>query len=96
VPDVPHVALVDEYYAYDDKYIVRGAYTDPMSEAVRRDRDGIMRAGGYRIEEAWERALRCAVAGLDIMPLSGIPEPSSEGKPLQSMDAAGDVIMASV
>lgn len=32
-----------------------------------------MRAGGYMVEEAWERALRSAVAGLDLAPLQGLP-----------------------
>lgn len=72
VPDVPHVPLQDDWYAYEDKFVLQNNYDDPISEAVRRDREGIMRAGGYLVEEAWERALRCAVAGLDLMPLSGI------------------------
>ncbi|KAH9951284.1 CDK-activating kinase assembly factor MAT1-domain-containing protein [Amylocystis lapponica] len=71
VPDVPHVPLQDDWYAYEDKFVIRESYDDPASEAVRRDREGIMRAGGYRVEEAWERALRYAVAGLEIMPLEG-------------------------
>ncbi|KAA1474853.1 CDK-activating kinase assembly factor [Dentipellis sp. KUC8613] len=75
VPDVPHVPLQDDWYAYDDKYTMRETYVDPASEAVRRDREGIMRAGGYRVEEAWERALRSAVAGLEVTPLVGL-EPS--------------------
>ena len=54
-----------------------------MSEPVRKDKEGIMRAGGYRIEEAWERAVRSAVAGLDLRPLVGLIEPD------------GDVVMAS-
>lgn len=69
VPDVPHVPLQDDWDAYEDKYVMRDNYFDPFSDAVRRDREGIMRAGGYRVEEAWERALRCAVAGLDVAPL---------------------------
>ena len=45
-----------------------------------------MRAGGYIIEEAWERALRSAVAGLDLQPLVGFgPETEPDG----------DVVMAS-
>lgn len=72
VPDVPHVPLQDDWYAHEDKFTVRDDYEDPISEAVRRDREGIMRAGGYIIEEAWERALRYAVAGLEIKPLSGL------------------------
>ena len=75
VPDVPHVPLQDSWYAYDDLFTMLDTYDDPMSEAVRRDRDGIMRAGGYKIEEAWERALRTAVAGLDMMPLEGLHAP---------------------
>ena len=68
VPDQPHVPLSDTYYAYEDMFALRSSYSDPASDAVRRDKEGIMRAGGYRVEEAWERALRYAVAGLDISP----------------------------
>lgn len=71
VPDPPHVPLQDDWDDYKDKYVVRTSYHDPMSEPVRKDKEGIMRAGGYRIEEAWERALRSAVAGLDLQPLVG-------------------------
>lgn len=71
IPDEPHVPLQDDWYAYEDMFVLRDSYDDPASEAVRRDREGIMRAGGYRVEEAWERALRYAVAGLEIMPLQG-------------------------
>ncbi|KAF4604086.1 TFIIH/NER complex subunit [Pleurotus pulmonarius] len=72
VPDPPHVPLQDDYYAYEDVFAMRpGGYDDVMSEAVRRDREGIMRGGGYRVEEAWERALRSSVAGLDLMPRGG-------------------------
>ncbi|THH13611.1 hypothetical protein EW146_g6635 [Bondarzewia mesenterica] len=85
VPDVPHVPLQDDWDAYEDKFVMRDTYYDPASDAVRRDREGIMRAGGYRVEEAWERALRCAVAGLDVHPLVGL-----------SSDAPDvDVVMAS-
>ena len=92
IPDIPHVPFNDNYYSYDDKYELRpGGFDDFFSEAVRKDREGIMRAGGYRIEEAWERALRCAVAGLDLPPLVGL-----EGvlQSLPATDASGDVIMA--
>jgi CDK-activating kinase assembly factor MAT1 len=76
VPDPPHVPLQDDWYAYEDLYVVRDQYDDMYSDAVRKDREGIMRAGGYRVEEAWDRALRCAVAGLDLAPLSGLnPSP---------------------
>jgi CDK-activating kinase assembly factor MAT1 len=90
VPDVPHVPLQDSYYGYEDRYAVKEAYDDPWSDAVRRDKEGIMRAGGYRVEEAWERAIRSTVAGLDLMPLSGL-HPVAEGL----VDAGGDVVMAS-
>jgi CDK-activating kinase assembly factor MAT1 len=70
VPDQPHVPLQDDYYAYEDLYSLRSSYFDPASDAVRRDKEGIMRAGGYCIEEAWTRAIRSAVAGLDILPSS--------------------------
>jgi CDK-activating kinase assembly factor MAT1 len=73
VPDVPHIPFQDCWYAYEDKYTLRsGGYEDFMSEAVRKDREGIMRGGGYMIEEAWERALRSAVAALDLPSLPGL------------------------
>lgn len=72
VPDVPHVPLQDNYYAYSDMFMQRDTYYDPVSEAVRKDREGIMRAGGYMVDQAWERALRFAVAGLEIAPLAGV------------------------
>lgn len=64
--------LQDDWYAYEDKFVLRDNYDDPVSDAVRRDREGIMRAGGYRVEEAWERALRSAVADLELRPLQGV------------------------
>ncbi|CAK5279375.1 unnamed protein product [Mycena citricolor] len=82
--DTPHVPLQDDYYAYEDKFTLQAVYVDPASEAVRKDREGIMRAGGYRVEEAWERALRSAVAGLDVWPLD---------MPVHQVDQSGDVIM---
>ena len=86
IPDPPHLPLQDDWDDYSDKYVVQPNYYDPMSEPVRKDKEGIMRAGGYRIEEAWERALRSAVAGLDLQPLVGLsPEIESDG----------DVLMAS-
>jgi len=93
VPDLPHVPLQDDWYAYEDMFVMRESYEDPFSEAVRKDREGIMRGGGYRVEEAWERALRSAVAGLDIPPLAGAC-PSDAGPPFV-LDQGGDVVMAS-
>ncbi|KAF8636610.1 hypothetical protein AX17_003420 [Amanita inopinata Kibby_2008] len=73
VPDVPHVPLQDDYYAYEDKFQLGSTgYDDLFSDAVRQDREGIMRGGGYIVEEAWDRALRCAVAALDVPPLVGL------------------------
>lgn len=92
VPDEPHVPLNDNWSAYEDKFVLReSGYFDPMSEAVRKDREGIMRGGGYIVNEAWERALRSAVAGLDIMPLGESGPPAGGSNPL----ASGDVVMAS-
>ncbi|KAE9395013.1 CDK-activating kinase assembly factor [Gymnopus androsaceus JB14] len=91
VPDVPHVPLQDDWYAYEDLYTVRaGGYDDFFSDAVRKDREGIMRAGGYRVEEAWNRALLSAVAGLDIM-TAVWTSAQSQSKPLDV-----DVVMESV
>jgi CDK-activating kinase assembly factor MAT1 len=86
VPDVPYVPLQDDWYAYEDMFEMKGMYEDRASEAVRKDREGIMRAGGYRVEDAWERALRSAVAGLDLQPLL---------LELPVGDIGGDIIMAS-
>ncbi|CAA7267937.1 unnamed protein product [Cyclocybe aegerita] len=93
VPDVPHVPFQDNWYSYDDKYQLnpRG-YNDFFSEAVRKDREGIMRGGGYMVEEAWDRALRCAVAALDLQPLVGLDVPA----PWPQTDSSGDIIMATV
>ncbi|OJT08692.1 RNA polymerase II transcription factor B subunit 3 [Trametes pubescens] len=93
VPDVPHVPLQDDWYAYDDMYTMRESYHDPVSDAVRRDRDGIMRAGGYLVEQAWGRALRFAVAGLEIMPLSG-EQPQAQEPMVVDSEGPVDVVMA--
>jgi CDK-activating kinase assembly factor MAT1 len=90
VPDVPHVPFQDNWFSYEDKYRVNPkGYSDFFSEAVRKDREGIMRGGGYIVEEAWERALRYAVAALDLPPSVGLPFTST-------IDSSGDVVMASV
>jgi CDK-activating kinase assembly factor MAT1 len=81
------VPLQDDWYAYEDMYVLRDDYNDPVSEAVRKDRDGIMRGGGYQVKEAWERALRSAVAGLEIPPLIGMDLPVAP--------VGQDVVMAS-
>lgn len=70
IPDVPHVPLQDDWYAYGDMYTRLDHYDDMYSEAVRQDQEGIMKAGGYKVEEAWERALRSAVTALFLPPLS--------------------------
>ncbi|KAH9901239.1 CDK-activating kinase assembly factor [Cubamyces lactineus] len=93
VPDVPHVPLQDNWYTYDDMFKMRSTYHDPVSDAVRRDRDGIMRAGGYMVEQAWERALRFAVAGLEIMPVSDNPSPVPEPMAIDN-EGPADVAMA--
>ncbi|KAF5330367.1 hypothetical protein D9619_005878 [Psilocybe cf. subviscida] len=90
IPDVPHVPFKDNYYAYQDKYTLRPkGYDDYFSEAVRKDREGIMRAGGYIVEEAWDRALLYAVADFDRAPLKGLASSIPA-----TTDASGDVIMA--
>jgi len=89
IPDVPHIPIQDDWYAYDEKYVVRSeGYYDPLSEAVRKDREGVMRGGGYVVEEAWERAIRCAIAGLELSP------PSASLPAQRSND--GDIIMETV
>ena len=91
VPDVPHVPFQDNWYAYDDKYQLNArGYNDFFSDAVRKDREGIMRAGGYMVEEAWDRALRYAVAALELPPLVGL---DTSAPSVAQLDASGDVIM---
>lgn len=51
-----------------------------------------MRAGGYRVEEAWERALRYAVAGLDLVPLQGLHPTATDVVQPSASDT--DVVMA--
>ena len=85
--------LQDDWYDYSGLFsLLPEGYVDPSSAAVRQDRDGVMRAGGYIVEQAWERAIRCAVAGLDIPPLVGGLDllPSSLA---QSLGSDGDVVM---
>lgn len=95
LPDQPHVPLSDTYHAYEDMYALRNSYFDPASDAVRRDKEGIMRAGGYFVEEAWERALRFAVAGLDISPQLGeVSSSLLQETNISRVDA--DVVMASI
>lgn len=72
VPDVPHVPFTDNWYSYNNEYSLRKDYDDAASAAVSVDREGIMRAGGYRVNEAWERAIKMAIAGLEISPLQGL------------------------
>ena len=95
VSDVPHVPLQDNWYAYEDQFQLRiDGYPDFLSEAVRKDREGIMRAGGYKVEEAWERALRSAVAALHLPPPVGLDPTTTET--YSDSVGAEDVIMASV
>ncbi|KAF9001935.1 CDK-activating kinase assembly factor MAT1-domain-containing protein [Cyathus striatus] len=92
VPDVPHVPLQDNWSAYEDMLQLKdGGYDDFFSDAVRKDREGVMRGGGYMIEEAWERAIRTAVCGLDLPPLVGL-DPVA---PPKERDSSGDTVMAS-
>ena len=73
IPDPPHKPLSDDIYAYEDKYVLRRDYVDSASEDIRGRLEKVSRAGGYRLEDAWERAIRCAVSGLEISPLVGLP-----------------------
>lgn len=72
IKDEPHVPFLDDYHLYNSRFALRPTYLDPVSEAVRSESEGRARAGGYRIEEAWERALSCAVMGLDLSPASDV------------------------
>lgn len=72
--DEPHVPFTDDWDDCHDKFKLRlpgdqSPYYDPMTIEVRKDAEGKYRAGGFMVEEVWERTLRCAVMGLDIAPL---------------------------
>ncbi|KAG8697291.1 TFIIH/NER complex subunit [Ceratobasidium sp. 395] len=69
--DVPHVPITDTWSAETQRFTLRDSYDDALSAGVRADPKGVMRAGGYMIEQAWSRALSCGVMGLDIPPLRG-------------------------
>ncbi|KIM32149.1 hypothetical protein M408DRAFT_326806 [Serendipita vermifera MAFF 305830] len=73
IPDPPHKPLADDWYDYGDKYVLRRDYDDAVSELVRGDMERLALAGGYRVEDAWNRAVRYAVAGLETTPLVGLP-----------------------
>lgn len=72
IPDEPHVPYNDDWNAYEDLYVLRDTFDDRASDTVKNDREGIMRAGGYNIEDAWRRAIMSAVAGIETRPLQGI------------------------
>ncbi|EJD53259.1 CDK-activating kinase assembly factor [Auricularia subglabra TFB-10046 SS5] len=72
--DPPHLPLSDNWWDYSDRFTLQRTYDDPLSDAVRADTRGIFRAGGYRVEEAWERAIRYSVAGLEISPVNDSPD----------------------
>jgi CDK-activating kinase assembly factor MAT1 len=67
--DVPHVPITDLWSAETNRFTLKESYDDALSIGVRADPRGVMRAGGYLIEQAWSRALSCGVMGLDIPPL---------------------------
>ncbi|KAG8748170.1 TFIIH/NER complex subunit [Ceratobasidium sp. 414] len=69
--DVPHIPITDTWSAETQRFTLRDSYDDALSAGVRADPKGVMRAGGYIIEQAWSRALSCGVMGLDIPPLRG-------------------------
>ncbi|CAE6450465.1 unnamed protein product [Rhizoctonia solani] len=69
--DVPHVPITDHWSAETHRFTLKESYDDALSVGVRADPKGVMRAGGYIIEQAWSRAISCGVMGLDIPPLRG-------------------------
>lgn len=75
--DVPHVPITDSWSAETHRFTLKESYDDALSIGVRADPRGVMRAGGYIIEQAWSRAISCGVMGLDIPPLRGEAPPST-------------------
>jgi CDK-activating kinase assembly factor MAT1 len=78
----PFKALDDNYYSHSDRFILSssvpvpglgpsaggsGGYGDPGTDALLRDTGAdVLRAGGYRLSEAQERAIRTSIAGLSL------------------------------
>jgi CDK-activating kinase assembly factor MAT1 len=72
VKDEPHIPLTDDWYAHQDKFVLREQYGDPGTDGLLRDVVGseMLISGGYDIREAWERAIRTSVAGLAVQPIA--------------------------
>jgi CDK-activating kinase assembly factor MAT1 len=68
IADPPYQPLADNWWDYSDLYTLRNDYDDPMSDIVRSDINGVFRAGGYIVQEAWTRAISSALAGIDMLP----------------------------
>jgi len=78
----PFKALDDNYYSHSDRFILSssvpvpglgssaggsGGYGDPGTDALLRDIGAdALRAGGYMLSEAQERAIRTSIAGLSL------------------------------
>lgn len=84
VKDEPHVPFTDDWYTHQDKFVLRTQYGDPGTDALVRDLVGrdVLRAGGYDIREAWDRAIRTSVVGLAVQP---IPNTSPESAMLSAV-----------
>jgi len=69
IADPPHKPLADDWWDYSDQFTLRDAYDDPLSDFATADADGVFRAGGYIVQEAWTRAIASSLAGLDLPPV---------------------------
>jgi hypothetical protein len=73
--------VLDNYYSHSDRFVLSsvpslgsaanssagGGYGDPGTDALLRDiGSDALRAGGYTLSEAQERAIRTSIAGLSL------------------------------
>ncbi|KAL7414142.1 CDK-activating kinase assembly factor MAT1-domain-containing protein [Mrakia frigida] len=63
-PAGPPPPYKDPYDSYETLYTMMESYDDPSTARLREDKDGTIEAGGWSVQETWERAVKGAVAGL--------------------------------
>lgn len=77
----------DPYDSYESLFTLLPDYVDPATAGIREDAQGVFRAGGFRVSEVWERAVRGAVCGLGVAVLRGDGEEELSGKVGEGTDS---------
>lgn len=62
-------------------------YEDPWIKAMDKDEQARLRAGGYDFAQVWGRAIRVAVEGLGVPPLTGNQHGALYGAPAEGAQA---------